>query len=107
MLYRLIFVCVLLLLPACTIESVVENNAEAETNGSVAIKPTDPNNPNKQPAVLEQVSEEAKGLLEALLAEFEKAQSKWMQQSPDKRLALLRSESRPSQEYAEKLVGRW
>ena len=104
MLYRLIFVCVLLLLPACTTESVVENNAKPDTTESVAIKPTDPNNPNKQPAALEQVAEEAKGLLEALLAEFEKAQSKWMQQSPDERLALLGSESRPSQEYAEKLV---
>lgn len=93
-----------MLLPACTAESVVEDNAKADTNGSAETKPTAADNPNIRPAALEQIAEEAKGLLESLLAEFEKAQSRWMKQSPDERRAFLGSESRPSQECAEKLV---
>ena len=102
MAYRLIFVCAFLLLPACTTESVVDNSAKS--NADVKTKPMVPGNTADGATEPVTDADDAKELLESLTAKFEKAQSKWMEQDVQARMDNLGSESRPSQEYAEKLI---
>ena len=106
MLYRLMFVCAILFLPACTTESVVDIAAppNAAAAGSVETERQVSGNPVGQQAALDQVAEEANKSLEALTVRFEKDQAKWMEQSQDERLKNLGSASRPEQRYAEDLV---
>ena len=102
MVYRLIFAGAFLFLPACTTESVVDIDAKPDAIDSAVTEPTVPDDPVKGPAALGRNAEEAEGLLEALIASFEEAQSKWMEQSFEERSPLMKN--RPSQKFAEKLV---
>ena len=91
MVYRLIFAGAFLFLPACNSESVVDIDAKPNAIDSAATEPTDPDDPVKEPAALERNAEEAEELLEALIASFEDAQSKWMEQSFEERRPLMKN----------------
>ena len=86
MFYRFIFCGAFLFLPACTTESVVDIDAKPNAIDSALTVPTVPDDLADEPAASER---EAEGLLKALLASFEEAQSKWMEQSFEERSPLI------------------